>query len=634
MRAAAGFAVFIGAWLLTSAVLVSAQTPPNVLSDALLTLVDLPAGYRSVSAPVQDQFPPIPGLETRNVGFERDQGPVGVVSSIARATDAGLARDVFHLMIDESVANGVQSSTVPLLGDEAAGLTAPPSNAQTGVAQRYMFRKDGLIVMVTMFGPTGSVSLDDALALAIITSARVDKAILAGASTSTNPSAGETAAGTIAAAPTSTRPSAPEPTAAPPRSSSPAATPTPTSRPPVQAATIASEATFDAPMLNNDIRMGGFSGIAALDTSGKRFAIVTDRGPNVFFRDRKQAVFAVPQYSPRILMVTLDGDSVKMTGTIPLQLPDGYTDQTTGKREVSGISTGAHDGPGYTLDRERLPYDPNGVDSEGLARDPRDGTFWVAEEYGPSILHVGTDGTIKQRFVPMGLKLDAPGENVVELLPGVLMKRKPNRGFEGVAIAPDGSRVFAIMQSPLSNPDTEAGEASRVHRIVALDTSRSDNVSLEGVYLYLAEDANRVSAPRQDDIKVGDMTAVSTSRLLVAERDSREGGPHRMVYNVDISKATNVKSRESVSGKTLEQLSESELRKMSIDTVNKESVVDLAKLGFKTEKFEGLAIVDDTTLAITGDNDFGLAEADKNGEVELTSQPSRIVIVRLPKSIQ
>jgi hypothetical protein len=57
-------------------------------------------------------------------------------------------------------------------------------------------------------------------------------------------------------------------------------------------------------------------------------------------------------------------------------------------------------------------------------------------------------------------------------------------------------------------------------------------------------------------------------------------------------------------------------------------------LGFKVEKFEGLTIVDDTTLAITGDNDFGLAEADKNGEIQLTSQPSRVMIVRLPKFIQ
>jgi hypothetical protein len=107
-----------------------------------------------------------------------------------------------------------------------------------------------------------------------------------------------------------------------------------------------------------------------------------------------------------------------------------------------------------------------------------------------------------------------------------------------------------------------------------------------------------------------------------------------MVYAVDLSSATNVKSRDSVSGKTLEQLSQADLKKASIEPVSKEAVVDLAKLGFKLEKFEGLAIVDDTTLVITADNDFGLAEADKNGEIQLTSQPSRVMIVRLAKPIR
>jgi hypothetical protein len=108
-----------------------------------------------------------------------------------------------------------------------------------------------------------------------------------------------------------------------------------------------------------------------------------------------------------------------------------------------------------------------------------------------------------------------------------------------------------------------------------------------------------------------------------------------MVYSVDISNATDVKSRDSVSGKTLEQLSELELKKARIEPVGNEPLVDLAKLGFTIEKFEGLTIVDDTTLAITGDNDFGLAEADRNSEIELTRKLSRLMmIVRLSKSIR
>lgn len=599
-------------WIVSSTSHVAAQAPPSVLADGLLTLTELPPGFRDVS-PAPQQFPPIEGLDTRNLAYERDPGPISVISSIARAADSRQAMEVFRLMVDVAVSNGVQTLPVAPLGDEAAGLTAPASSA-SGAAHRYMFRKDAYIVAVTLFGPTGSVTLDDAVGLAITVSARVDRALAAAPGSSPTFASG-----------------APDPT---PRGvAQPRATATPPSRPAVRSATIASEATFDAPSISGDILLGGFSGIVAMDTSGSRFAILTDRGPNVFFRGRNEAVFAVPDFSPRILMVTIEGDTARLTDSIPLRLPEGFINPHTGTREITGISTGDHDGPGYTMSRERVPYDPNGVDSEGLARDPRDGSFWVADEYGPSILHAAADGTIIQRFVPEGLNLDAPGENVVELLPRSFLKRKANRGFEGIAISPDGTRVYAIMQSALANPDKKTGEASRVHRIVALDTSTSV-VTLEGVYLYLAESASRVRSPEQDDVKIGDMAAVSATRLLVAERDSREGGPHRMVYTVDVSGATNVRSRESVGGKTLEQLTDSDLKKAGIEFVSKEPLVDLASLGFRSEKFEGLAIVDETTLVITGDNDFGLAEADKNGQIELTSVPSRISIVRLPKAIR
>src|SRR5206468_6467222 len=122
---------------------------------------------------------------------------------------------------------------------------------------------------------------------------------------------------------------------------------------------------------------------------------------------------------------------------------------------------------------ERLPYDPNGIDSEGLAIDPRDGSFWICEEYSPSILHVANDGTILARLIPSGLALDAPGETVRDILPAELASRKVNRGFEGIGLSPDGTTLFAIMQSPLSNPDPDSGAASRNIRLITLDVSRS-----------------------------------------------------------------------------------------------------------------------------------------------------------------
>lgn len=59
--------------------------------------------------------------------------------------------------------------------------------------------------------------------------------------------------------------------------------------------------------------------------------------------------------------------------------------------------------------------------------------------------------------------------------------------------------------------------------------------------------------------------------------------------------------------------------------------VDLAKLGYRPEKLEGLAIVDVHTIAVVNDNDFGIeAIDDKKGDVG-NGAPSRRVIIRLPE---
>ena len=57
------------------------------------------------------------------------------------------------------------------------------------------------------------------------------------------------------------------------------------------------------------------------------------------------------------------------------------------------------------------------MDTEAIALDSRDGSFWLGEEYGPSIVHAAADGTLLMRITPKGLGLSMPGVTVRELLP-------------------------------------------------------------------------------------------------------------------------------------------------------------------------------------------------------------------------
>jgi hypothetical protein len=400
---------------------------------------------------------------------------------------------------------------------------------------------------------------------------------------------------------------------------------------------VADVSLHDSPDLGAGYRLGGFSGLYALDASGTTFATLSDRGPNgeIKVGGKKEMAFPLPTYTPRIVRLRLDGNALQVVDTVPLRLAEGFRDPVTKTREVTGLPTmdGAGEAPYSTNGRDKLPFDPNGVDTEGIALDPRDGSYWLAEEYGPSILHVATDGTVLARLVPSGLGLDAPGENVGAILPAVLSRRKANRGFEGVAITPDGSRVFAILQSPLQNPDKKAGEGSRHVRIIAIDTTDANTPQLAGMYVYQAEAFGEVGAAEQDDVKIGDLAAISATRLLVGERDSEEGGSHKKVYVVDLSHATDISGRDQYGGKTLEQVSAGDLRKAGVEYAAKSMIVDLARLGFRPDKFEGLAVVNATTLAVVNDNDFGVESIDSRGRVTKSQTAGRLVVVRLPEPL-
>ena len=152
--------------------------------------------------------------------------------------------------------------------------------------------------------------------------------------------------------------------------------------------------------------------------------------------------------------------------------------------------------------------------------------------------------------------------------------------------------------------------------------------------MYQQQKTSDVGAPEQDEIKIGDIAAVSRTRFLVGERDSIEGGSHKKVYLVDLAGATDVSDREKIDGKTVEQATEADLKKAGVEYLKKTMVVDLAKLGFSPDKFEGLAFIDPTTLAVVNDNDFGISAIDSRGKVVREGQPPRLVIVRVPEPIQ
>jgi hypothetical protein len=286
------------------------------------------------------------------------------------------------------------------------------------------------------------------------------------------------------------------------------------------------------------------------------------------------------------------------------------------------------DEPAYGYDGLPLSPDPDGVDSEGLAV-ARDRTFWIADEYRPSLALVDTDGVVLARLVPRGdtLRADAPTEPV---LPSIYARRRLNRGFESVALSADGTRLVAMIESPLEFPDRKTGRASRMLRVLVLDPRRRVPVA---EHVYVLEAASKHRGTRQDEMRVSDASFIDGTTLLVVERSP--GAPH--IFQIDLRGATNLLgSRWSDPEKpteALETLSPERLRALGIQPVRKTLVIDLGHDSRIPKKIEGLAILNPNTIAVGNDNDFGFTGFGPTGRAILTDAPSVLTVVRLPSAL-
>ncbi|MGA5502684.1 esterase-like activity of phytase family protein [Streptomyces umbrinus] len=357
------------------------------------------------------------------------------------------------------------------------------------------------------------------------------------------------------------------------------------------------------------------------------FWTVTDRGPNgqIKVAGEKRRTFAVPGFDPAIVKIRVSGSSVKVLDAIPITTSSG--------KPVTGLSNqkGRDEAP-YSYDAKTpLSYNPNGLDTEGIVR-AEDGSFWLVDEYAPSLIHVSARGKILTRYVPKGLGLTGADYRVVEALPAVLLHRKINRGFEGLAQLPGGDLVMAV-QSPLSLPDTDAGEASLTTRLLRFSTKKR-GVTAEYAYRF---DPVNVVDPSEDDtseLKISSVVAVGCDRLLVEERTDKAA----RLQVVKLTRGADIlgdKWDDDTTSPSLEQLDDPAAS--GVPVLRKRLVVDLGAVKGVPGKIEGVARVDHDTLALINDNDFGMTDGpeafDAQGRLVDSGIETTVTYVRLPRGI-
>jgi Esterase-like activity of phytase len=279
--------------------------------------------------------------------------------------------------------------------------------------------------------------------------------------------------------------------------------------------------------------------------------------------------------------------------------------------------------------------DPFGVDTEGIAVDPRDGAFWLADEYRPSVIRVAPDGQMLSRIVPADLPglpaatayADAVAEaggtlDVQPLLPGVVNAFRKNRGFEGVALSPDGATLYTLLQSPMDWDSLGASRANRTLarsspyiRVFRFDVSDPAAPVLTAQWIHLL--ARGFSSAVPD--KISDVQWLDEDVLLIQERDDERPTAITHHYRVDFGAATNLiepgPAADLAAKRTAPTLEMTSPLPGSIVPGAASLAIDLDALlgaaGFVNSKVEGTAIVpargaNPGLFAAVNDNDFDL----------------------------
>lgn len=385
--------------------------------------------------------------------------------------------------------------------------------------------------------------------------------------------------------------------------------------------------------------------------------VITDRGPN----GEDPRTFPVPQFTPFILKVKTSNGAIEILEAIPVTGSGSTQDGVTGLPNLNNtVAPPALNerffGCAGAVAGNELSPNPHGIDTEGIVRTST-GTFWVVEEYGPSILKIDPQGKVVKRFFPTDLLpflspitgYDADDSSLsVPALYG--LKRKLNRGFEGIALSPDEETLYLALQSPLANPDTATGNASRNTRILAFDTV-TEKVVGEYVYRFQftgpTRDDDEFDVPslsgntgraRPQDMKVSALAMLDEHRMLVLERTDFKA----KIFRVDLRQATNILGSvwDDVNkpAPSLEALNaDGALQADGITPLPKAFVATFDSTQGFPQKIEGMTVLDGKTIAIANDNDFGVGSftvADGTCLLNDSGRESEIIVIRLDQPLK
>jgi hypothetical protein len=315
-------------------------------------------------------------------------------------------------------------------------------------------------------------------------------------------------------------------------------------------------------------RIGAHGSGIAWTGQGNRYVMVADRGPSdgtVPFRCR----FHVYQ----------------------IEVTEGPSAAVKASLISTSLLSDEHGQPFIGLSSSPMRLDP-----EGVRVGPK-GTLFISDEYGPFVGEFDLAGKrIRSLPVPAKFLIAHTHPDEKKEIAANTSGRVTNKGMEGLAITPDGSKLVGCMQASLIQ---DGGRDAQNVRILEIDVASGKTRE----FVYQRE---------RQKTGISEIIAINANEYLVLERDGKAGTTSKIkkLFRIDLTGATDVSS--------VERLPKSGLP-AGVVPVKKSEFLDFLdpKFGLFNDdlpgKIEGLAFGPDLPdgrhlLLVTSDNDL----SDKN----------------------
>lgn len=283
------------------------------------------------------------------------------------------------------------------------------------------------------------------------------------------------------------------------------------------------------------------------------------------------------------------------------------------------------------------------LDSEALVL-KNDGSGYIGDEYGANIYYFNSDKQIVSVITPPAAlrPINSSGDLDFNSTSGTTTGRRNNQGFEGVALSPDGTKLFAMLQSATVQDTNGTNQQTRTNtRVLVYDVSGEatpDAPASEYVIQLPSYRTTGNGAAANATAAQSEIIALDDHRLLVLSRDANGQGASAanqtvtktvLLVDFSIGNPTNIAGTASdAQGGTItstpgvlspsitplswaeavNMLNTTQLTKFNIN-LDTGGAVDKLTLG---EKWEGMSLVsandpdapNDYFLFLANDNDF------------------------------